>query len=449
MVNNGIIVSIGTAGSGIDLSSLTSGGSVTNEASGSITSGDFGVLIHGGAGAGSVVNYGGITSTGTGGLGVDLTSGGSVTNAASALITSTYHTVEISGGTGTVINEGTITGTGTASRGIKMHSGGSVTNATSAAITSAGRSAIFIYGSAGTVVNDGSIASAGTGPNSDGIKLLSGTITNAASASITGDHSGVYIYGGAGTVVNDGSIAGSGGTAVLLAASFANLLVADPGAVFNGTVNGGNTIGATAASTLAFASASSAGTLHGLDLQYINFAQITIDAGASWVMTGANTIAAGVTLTELTGATVTDTGTLANYGSIIIDPSTLDAGGLTGTGSVTIATGSTLDVSGTIAGGETIKFAGSGAYLYLGNPSSVAGRVTNFDVGEAILLKGVAAPSVNYAGGTLSFAGGSFALSLAGGGTPNVSAGPNGAEFSVLCFCIGTRILTPSGERQV
>jgi hypothetical protein len=108
-----------------------------------------------------------------------------------------------------------------------------------------------------------------------------------------------------------------------------------------------------------------------------------------------------------------------------------------------------LEVQGTVASGETVMFDGRGAYLHLGTPGSVAGSVTNFDVGETIDLKGVNPASVSYSGGLLSFSGGSFALSLTNPGSVIASASEDGAAVSVVCFCANTLILTPSGERRV
>ena len=323
-----------------------------------------------------------------------------------------------------------------------------VTNAASASITGYYH-AVVISGGAGAVVNDGDIAVTSTAET--GVKLKSGgSVTNVASATIMATYRAIDIYGGPATVVNDGSIvAASSGTAVAFASGYLNRVTVDPGAVFRGLVNGGNPIGGAIVSTLELASGTSVGTLSGLGAKYIDFAQITIDAGAKWLWTGANTIAAGATLTELGGASLTDTGTLVNNGTIVLDPSTMTVAGLIGTGSVTIETGSLLEVQGTVAGGETVMFTGSNAFLQLDNPGSVAGSVTNFAFGDTIDLKGIDPASVSYSGGLLSFSDGSFALSLGGAGTVAVSAGAGGAVVSVQCFRAETRILTPSGERPV
>lgn len=176
---------------------------------------------------------------------------------------------------------------------------------------------------------------------------------------------GVAQYHYQNTLINSafiGSTLGSSGTAVSFGAGN-DLLVADPGATFVGIVSGGG-----GTNTLQLASGASAPTLSGIGTQFVGFAQITIDAGASWTLTGANTIAAATTLTELSGAGLSDTGTLVNDGTIVLDPSTLTVAALTGTGSVAIGAGSTLGVGGTIAGGETLSFGGAGAYLHLYSP---------------------------------------------------------------------------------
>jgi hypothetical protein len=388
----------------------------------------------------TIQNYGSITGSPTSGVGVYLSASGSVTN---------YSSGSISGFTGiydsqalSVVNYGSIVGP--LGGGIVLSSGGSVNNAASASFI-LGMDGVEIDGSAGTVVNDGSIAGTGAAGFGFGVALLAGgSVTNAASASIAGATSGVYLSAG-GTLTNAGMIVGNTGTAVVFGGTGSNLLVLDPGFGFSGLVTGG----ASATNTLELASGASAGTLTGLGSSYVGFGQIIVGAFASWMLDETNTISSGQTLTELSGASLIDTGTLENDGVIVLDPSTLTVAGLTGTGSVTIDAGSTVDAQGTIASGETLAFGGSGAYLHLDNPGSVAGTVTNFDFGETINLKGVDPTSVNYEGDLLSFGGGSFALLLAGAGTVTASASEDGAEVTLLCFCANTLIQTPSGERPV
>ena len=481
VVNDGGIVGTGTASDGIRLLS----GSVTNAASASIAGGYRGIVIYGGAG--TVVNGGSIAGNASAapGAGVVLGVGGSVTNQSTGIISGNGGIYGYNAGL-TVVNAGTIGGTayavrfatgqtdrltidpgalflGTVTGGntigstivstlelasraasgtlsglatqyidfaqVTIESGASWTlagtnsNATGATLTNSGTLTIASY-----LANSGSIAGgvilaggasltnpagvidnpsgaavystgagvsvnnaatmAGAGVNGFGVALLAGgLVSNAGTGTIDSSQgSGISIAGGAGTVINAGSIAGGGADAVLFAGGFPDLLVADPGAVFAGTVDGGNTIGATIVSTLELASAASAGTLSGLGTQVIDFARITIDAGASWTL------------------------------------------------------------NGTIVSGETLAFAGPGAYLHLDNPGGVAGTITNFDIGETIDLKGVNPASVIYSGGTLSFGGGSFPLSLASAGKVTAATSGDGAAISVVaCFAAGTRIATPHG----
>jgi hypothetical protein len=443
------------------------GGIVTNRSTGTISSsGGSGIYVAGTSG--SVVNYGRILSAL--GTAVNFLSGGIVTNQSTGTISGGGTGVGIvaTGGVGTVVNAGTISGGGKfaavfvnggagtvinsgeliapQSVAVELKAGGSVTNQ-SAGTISGKYPGVIMYGAPGTVVNFGKLVSS----LSDTVLLeVGGTVTNQSTGTIASNVGGVAIIGAGATVVDAGTISGGTGDAVFLGSGFTNRMVVDPGAVFDGAVSGGNTIGATASSTLELASGTSAGTLSGLGSKYIDFAQTTIDAGASWSLTGANTIVSGATLSELAGATLTDTSALENDGAIVLDPSTMTVAGLTGTGSVTIEAGSTLDVQGTIANAETVVFGGSGAYLHLENPDSASGSVANFDVGETLDLKGIGFGSIRYADGLLSFEGGSFAVSLAPGNTElGSTTSSDGSEIFVLCFCANTQILTPSGERPV
>jgi Hint domain len=218
-----------------------------------------------------------------------------------------------------------------------------------------------------------------------------------------------------------------------------------------GTITGGPGAGSgSAVDALYLASGSSTGTLSGLATQFIDFSQVTVGVDAAWALAGPNTIASGVTLTELGGPSLKDIGTLVNNGSIVLDPSTMTLAALIGTGSVTIDAGSTLGVQGTISGSETIVFGGSGAYLHLESPGSTAGSVSNFASGEVIDLTGADPATVSYASGQLKFSGCDISLALANGGTLHAGRSGDGVAVSVvLCFCANTLILTPSGERPV
>ena len=152
------------------------------------------------------------------------------------------------------------------------------------------------------MVNAGSISGANTasGHAQSGIWLSNGgSVTNQSGGVINGFY-GVYGAGGDVTVLNAGEIdAGAGNFAIRLAGGSTNRVIVDPGAVFVGTVSGGNSIGANALSYLELAAgrgAGATGTLSGLGSYYVDFAQIEVDSGASWAVTGVNTIVAGAAM---------------------------------------------------------------------------------------------------------------------------------------------------------
>ncbi len=404
-MNNAGLIRAGGTGRGVD---FRGGGTVTNQSTGTIISdNNNGIFINGATG--TVVNAGSIVAEGATHSAVNLFMGGYVSNAASGEISAVGATgIYAPGAVSTVNNAGLILA-GTTGSGIDFRAGGSVTNQSTGTISASKNLGVYINGGAGTVINAGLLLSS----LSSGVEFkVGGSITNASTGTISGGgRDGVQVTGGAGTVVNTGTIVGgvfdgvlvgggpdtvinagtiSGATdAVQFTAGYANRLIIDPGAMFIGTVTGGNTLGATAVSTLELASGTSTGTLTGLGSKYIDFAQVTIDAGASWT------------------------------------------------------------VQGTVESGETAAFAGVGSYLHLENPGSVAGSVTNFAVGDTIDLKGINPASVSYSAGTLNFSGGSFALALAAPGSVHATPSGDGADVTVLCFCANTQILTPSGERPV
>ncbi|MDB5401974.1 MAG: outer membrane protein, partial [Rhodopila sp.] len=387
------------------------------------------------------------------GAGVVLLAGGGVTNQSTGTISGA--SAIYAEGALTVVNAGSIAGYG----GIILTAGGYITNQTSGTINAG----VGVYGkrTAVTVVNDGAILGGTATSFTGGIALVAGgSVTNGSDGTIVG-YDGVYGGNSAGlTVVNAGTITGTA-AAVQFKAGYADRVVVDPGAIFTGTVDGGNTTGATAVSTLELAAGKSTGTLSGIGTQFINFAQTTIDAGAYWTLTGANTFAAGTTLTNagtlsLLNTTLSDAGLVVNNGTIEIDPSTFTLNDLTGTGSVLIDGGSTLDVLGTVTAGETIVF-GSGSNLLGVNPTAFAGQIDGFTAGDTIELTGVTDgfSPVIVNGNTLEIQRQNNppvdltldpAVSYAGA-VFNVSS--TGAVTEAPCFLRDTRIRTETGEVMV
>ncbi len=487
-------VAVTNAGTFIDAFSLTNGGTLSggvtlaagvtlnNVSGGTITTASGTAVYAAYPGDGStagVVNSGKIAGST---YGIYLASDGYISNASAGALIDGQTPIQI-GRTGTVVNHGTIgnaadlqgiliqrhgsvTNVGTSATiasnntAIYLNTGGAVTNGVSAVI-SGGDMGVFARQAFATITNAGTIHS----HSFAGIELQSGgAVTNQAGGVIS---SQIYIgaffvssvsFPGAVTLTNFGSIAGGPGhDAVLLPAGNTGRLIIEPGAVFTGNVDGGNTIGGTSISTMELASGASAGTLSGLGSKYIDFAEVAIDAGATWDFTGTNTIATGVTLG---GA-----GTIENDGVIVLDPSRMKAA-LTGTGSVTIGSGSTLEVFGTVAAGQTIVMTGTNDFQQIDAGTGFAGTITGFVATDVIDVEGIGLAQSARIGNSPnthalylhSGASGSgaqlfsfpYITSITGG----EGAVAQGLTFSadtnngtlIACYLRGTRIRTSSGE---
>jgi hypothetical protein len=289
--------------------------------------------------------------------------------------------ITVNGSYDIVLNLGTVSGTGASGIGIILGQIGGLTNAAGGVVS--GKYAVVIKSAAATLVNSGSIA--GNATTGVGVYLQGGgSASNQSGGSISGKY-GVRANRAA-TITNAGTIAGAT-DAVLLAAGFANQVIVDPGAGFVGTVSGGNTLGATSTSTLELASGSSAGTLGGLGSQFIDFAQVTIDSGAAWTLTGNSTLAAGATLTD--GGTLTNTGSLGGTGvSLAAGAVLVNAAGATLSNSAGVVVDGVGD-GVTVANAGTIR-AGSAHFDY-GVLLNRGGAVTNLSGGLITGLSGIEA----------------------------------------------------------
>ena len=375
VVNSGSI--LGGTGAGI---TLLSGGTVTNQALATI-GGAIGVGITGYAG--TVINRGRVTASGSG---LRLEAGGSLDNQAGGTIVAGYRGMVAGGGPASATNGGLVSASAT---GIVLYgSGGTATNQSGGTIL-AGVDGIYV--SAGSATNQGSITATrhgifmnaggnvtnltggGISGSQNGVVVSGGgQVSNAAGATITGRYIGVDIYGASGTVTNAGTIGATEpgvAEAVRFGVGVTNRLIVDPGAVFNGTVDGGNAIGAGFVSSLELASGATAGILGavattgigtaGSGAKYIRFADISVDAGAVWTFAGTNVIEAGATLTN--NGTLTNAGSLdASAGAITDNASLANTGGISNR--VLMTSGARLSnaLGGTLNGGIYAAVGGTG-----------------------------------------------------------------------------------------
>jgi hypothetical protein len=352
----------------------------------------------------TLVNAGYIETSGTTSSAVALqAAGGTVTNESTGTINGASHAVFFRGGSGTLVNDGLLT----SSLGgvVDLFAGGFVSNESSGMIlgTSTSASPIYVTGGSGIVINQGLIDT----PSRAAVAFFSGgTVQDYASGTIAG-HTGIYIKGGAGTVQTRGTIIGTDGTAVALAPGFANRVDYNAGAVFEGVVNGGNSVLSPTQSTLRleYYSAHPVGTLTNLNSTFVDFAQISVKG--DWVFTGADSLLANVTLTDSSGGTDSPAGTIGGYGLNLggFDAVTVDPGAVVSRASTGITHTAGIYASGTANNALIVN------YGTITNPTnSYAAGIALFDggtvvnhvvtIGTAVLMGTIAGHDVGiYTGG--------------------------------------------------
>jgi hypothetical protein len=318
---------------------------------------------------GSVAITNDSTIEATSGNAISGSNGGSVTNAAGDLITGVAGGVIVNGATGTISNLGTIDAT--ASTGIAAQLGaggvaGVVTNG-SLDIISGGKYGVYTPNGSGTVDN-------------------AGTIIGGVGLSLAGKGS---------TIVTSGVISGTGGTAIAFGGGNDRLVI-DPGASI-----GGRIVGAGATDVLELAAGTS-GILPTLGTSVASFGTLAVDAGAVWTLGGTFS------------ATLSDAGVVD-----VAAGATLALGSVTGSGSLVIGQGGTLELMAALAGSATVAFTGADETLLLGASAALAGAISSAVSGDTIALAGQSVTSVQYeaAGNQLVIGGSSKSsttLSLAG-----------------------------------
>jgi len=346
------------------------------------------------------------------GMGVYLQHGGSVQNGNGALISGEATGITMAGSSGSVANYGSISATGfngtSQGFGVWFKYGGTIGNNAASAVISGNLVGAYIA-NGGAITNQGTIR-ATNNTAGVGIQLSGGgTVTNQAGGLISGAKAGIYVGQAASptpvTVVNYGTISGTRPGAFAIEFGPGNdLLVAHPGAVFNGLVEGGSN-GST--HILELAAGNAPGTLNDLGGQFTNFQRVNVDAGADWILKAAT-------------YAFMDTGT---------------------TQALTLANSATLEIQSDSAlpnGSSgfsrwTATFAGSTGLLELDNPGQFAGTIANFSQNDQIELAGVNATSASISNGQLSV----------------VTSGGNTLNFNVSSAVTGAVTVTPIGGNTI
>jgi hypothetical protein len=137
---------------------------------------------------------------------------------------------------------------------------------------------------------------------------------------------------------------------------------------------------------------------------------------------------------------------------------TLSFGNYTGFSRIVVDSNATWTLDGSVASTDIVSFAGGGAVLALGTPTSFAGTISGLTGPETIdltTLTYATGATATIAGGVLSAKSGSTTNTLHVSGIANGTPftitpdSSNGTEVELLCFLAGARIATPEGEVAV
>ena len=340
---------------------LLHGGSVDNKLGATISASNNGISIgaFAGPGAGSVTNAGTITQTGIVGDLVLLAFGGTVTNLSTGIITANNGNAAVSIGQGasrTVINSGLITNTSTSNNatGVIVQGGASTITNNLGGQISGYLNGIWASGSTNplTLTNAGTITSSRINGSAYAVEADGGgTITNTGTITSAGS-SGVFM-GGTSTLTNSGTITGPTNAITFSGNTTTHTLKLDTGSVLNGNVVGVTNAGATDNLVLLGTGTESAA-------KFLNFETLSMQ-GSAWTLTGntafatSGTVQAGVltvggNLTSplfsiLSGGTLTGTGTI------------ISSGGVGNGGTIRVAAGDTLSITGALTQGSSSTFA--------------------------------------------------------------------------------------------
>jgi hypothetical protein len=296
----------------------------------------------------------------------------------------------------------------------------------------------------GIALSEGAgINAAGAAIESGGIAVDLGVLSSFVNYGTISGQTGVFAESASATIVNGGTIEGQIGEAVSFTSSGGTLALL-PGSVLDGVVNGGDTGELMlAGATLAGATL---GSLAGIGTQIINFSTIDVTAGADWELSGTTTIAATAMLDNFGTLTETAADSLTVFGK------------LAGAGLIDVQN-STLALYGSVAAGQTILLDGSQSTLVLTEPGQFNGTIAGFGGSDIIEIGGVGSGGIvteTLNGNVMTLSGAIAPTLLTFATAPGAPLlvpvlGPGGKSYEIIapCFAVGTRILTPEGQKPV
>ena len=403
-----------------------------------------------------------------------------------AVLDNTNNTIEGAGVIGNggvaIVNAGTIDATGTAYTLILQSS--SVTN--TGLLEATGPAGLEIRE---TVVNTGAtiLAAGGHVDLEGGAEIVGGTLAGASgfvlsgtplldgatAGAITLESTAAVADGNAaqasGTLVNDGTLVLDGtyfGTTLDVGAGTASTLTLTGGGTLALADFGGNDInGGVSGAVLDNTdnTIEGAGYLGDGNLSVINAGTIAATGtAASLVVRGPALTNTGLVEAVGPAGLSIQTATVANAGTLLataVGGVTVNAP-ITGTGQLVLDPSATMVLLGSVGAGQTVDFLGAST-LRLGTPTSFAGSLASVFAGVTIDLPDFTLTGATLAGGVLDLTGNFGEVDYTVLGSAGVTAtfgadGTGGSEVlftggspPVVCFCPGTRIATPWGQRAV
>ena len=141
---------------------------------------------------------------------------------------------------------------------------------------------------------------------------------------------------------------------------------------------------------------SSGGFIHVTDVQLAGTMKLNagnLDARAGFYMYGGSEVTGNGTLSA---ATIGNAGLIVASGSLVLNSS------ITGTGTMHISSGATLQLVGSAVGTQKITFESGANTLSLSDAAGVAAHIMDFGAGDVIDLLGSAATTLSYASGALT-----------------------------------------------
>jgi hypothetical protein len=179
---------------------------------------------------------------------------------------------------------------------------------------------------------------------------------------------------------------------------------------------------------------------------------VDVFSGADWTLSG----------TIASTATLINSGTVqAGTAGLQVSAALVAGSGTTGT--IAVASGGVVALSGAVSSSQTVQFLDSAGTLVLSNLSGFAGTISDFGVGDTLALAGSTATSAVYANNLLTISNGAqvistltllnnatnetFATAQDSSGNTDITA--VAVSTSVPCFAAGTRLRTTMGDVAV